>query len=176
MNVITTERLLLRHLRMEDLDDLAALRTDPEFTRFFGGPESLEQARERTRDSLQRMIIQYDTIGYGFYATIYKPEERFIGRCGLLLQIIDGIAYVEVAYGIAPAYWGRGLATEAARAIKEYAFRHYGFPRLISIVDRENIASRRVAEKNGMQIQKSIQFHGHDCYLYTVARGAADEA
>jgi [ribosomal protein S5]-alanine N-acetyltransferase len=176
MTVLETERLLLRHLRMEDLDDLAALSTDPDFTRFFGGPRPLEQARERARVYLERVIVEYDTIGYGFYATIYKPEERFIGRCGLLTQIIDGITYVEVAYGIAPAYWGRGLATEAATAIKEYAFRRFGFPRLISIVDPENIASRRVAEKNGMRVEKMIQFKGFDCCLYSVARGAADQA
>jgi ribosomal-protein-alanine N-acetyltransferase len=176
MKVLETERLLLRHLRMEDVDDLAALSTDPDFTRFLGGPKPLEQARERARAYLERVIIEYGTIGYGLYAAIYKPDDRFIGRCGLLTQIIDGITYVEVAYGIAPAYWGRGLATEAARAIKEYAFRHFAFPRLISIVDPENLASRRVAEKNGMRFEKMIRFQGYDCCLYTVARGAADPA
>jgi RimJ/RimL family protein N-acetyltransferase len=176
MKVLETERLFLRHLRMEDVDDLAALSTDPDFTRFLGGPQPFEQARERVRAYLERVIVEYGTIGYGLYATIYKPEDRFIGRCGLLTQIIDGITYVEVGYGIAPTYWGRGLATEAAKAIKEYAFRHFAFPRLISIVDPDNLASRCVAEKNGMRVEKTIRFKGHDCCLYTVARGTADQA
>jgi [ribosomal protein S5]-alanine N-acetyltransferase len=122
-----------------------------------GDPLSLEESRAQTRAYLERAIAAYDTLGLGFYATIYKPEGQFIGRCGLLLQILDEIPYVEVAYGISPAYWGRGLATEAARGIKEFGFRSYAFPRLVSIVDRENIASQRVAEKNGMYAEKMLK-------------------
>jgi [ribosomal protein S5]-alanine N-acetyltransferase len=176
MKVLETERLLLRHLTFDDVDALAALHADPAFTRFFGGPKPPDEAKESARGLIDWCRKQYEAIGFCFYATIYKPEERFVGRCGLLTHTIDGVQEAEVAYGIAPAYWGRGLGTEAARAIKEYGFRQFGFPRLTSIVDKQNIASQRVAEKNGMRIEKTIQFHGHDCYLYTIARGAADEA
>jgi ribosomal-protein-alanine N-acetyltransferase len=100
---------------------------------------------------------------------------RFIGRCGLLTHVIDGVREAEVAYGIAPAYWGRGLATEAARAIKEYGFQQFGFPRLTSIVDKLNLASGRVAEKNGMHVEKTITFHGHDCYLYVIDRNCGTD-
>lgn len=160
MKIAETERLLLRHYSLTDLDELAALYADPDFTRFLHGPSSREQVRE----DIVAFIQEYETIGYGFYATIYKPEARFIGRCGLLNQQIEGIPEIEVAYGIAPAYWGRGLGTEAARAVKEYGFRQFGFRRLISIIDHANVASQRVAEKNGMHRERSI----HSCYLYVV--------
>jgi ribosomal-protein-alanine N-acetyltransferase len=172
MNVLETDRLLLRHLTPEDRDDLAALHSDPDFMRFFGGPQSPERAREHVGGMIEWAIEQYAERGYCFYATVHKPDGRLIGRCGLLSHRIDGVEEAEVAYGIAPAYWGRGLATEAAQAIKEYGFRQFGFPRLCSIVDKENLASRRVAEKNGMRIEKSIQFHGHDCFLYVIERSS----
>jgi [ribosomal protein S5]-alanine N-acetyltransferase len=89
-----------------------------------------------------------------------------------LSKQLDGMREVEVAYGIAPAYWGRGLATEAARAVKEYAFRRFDFRRLVSIVDQENVASQRVAEKNGMRVERQIEFDGHPCYLYVIERTA----
>jgi RimJ/RimL family protein N-acetyltransferase len=170
MKVLETERLLLRHLTLDDVDALAILHGDPDFTRFFGGPRPPEQARESALGLIEWCLKEYEATGFCLYATIYTPAERFIGRCGLLTHVIDGVREVEVAYGIAPAYWGRGLATEAARAIKEYGFQQFGFPRLSSIVDKQNIASGRVAEKNGMQIEKTITFHGHDCYLYVIER------
>jgi [ribosomal protein S5]-alanine N-acetyltransferase len=122
---------------------------------------------------IEAFIEEYDTIGYGFYATLYKPENRFIGRCGLLTQWIEGKKEMEVAYGLAPADWGRGLATEAAQAVKAYAFANFDVPRLISLVDPQNIASQRVAEKNGMTYKKTILFDGHLCRLYVVRREEA---
>jgi [ribosomal protein S5]-alanine N-acetyltransferase len=168
MVILETARLILRQLALADLDAMATLYADPEFSRFFGGPGSRAEAQA----DIEAFIAEYDTIGYGFYATLYKPENRFIGRCGLLTQWIEGTKEMEVAYGLAPAYWGRGLATEAAQAIKDYAFARFDVPRLISIVDEQNVASQRVAEKNGMNHEKTILFDGHLCRLYVVYREA----
>jgi ribosomal-protein-alanine N-acetyltransferase len=124
--------------------------------------------REETREGIEWSRREYETRGYSFYATVLKAEGRVIGRCGLLHQHIEGTAEVEVAYGLAPAYWGRGLATEAAQALQRHAFCHLGVPRVVSIIDPENVASQRVAEKNGMRRERTILFHGQPCYLYTV--------
>lgn len=170
MIVIETERLILRHLALDDLDALAAMYADPQFMRFLGDLRT----REETRSGIECWQRQYETRGYGFYATVLKEEDRLIGRCGLLHQTIDGAAAVEVAYGLSPAYWGRGLATEAARAIKNYGFQQFGFPRLISIIDPENFASQRVAEKNGMQRERQFLFEGYPCCLYGVENPATE--
>ena len=167
MTVIETEWLVLRHLALEDLDALAEIYADPQFRRFLGALRT----REETRGVIEWSMQEYETRGYGFYATVLKEEGCLIGRCGLLYQIIDGVDDVEVAYGLAPAYWGRGLATEAARATKEYGFRKLGFSRLISIIDPENFASQRVAEKNGMRREREFLFEGYPCYLYRVNQG-----
>ncbi len=166
MQVLETERLLLRHYSLEDLDAMVALYAEPKFVRFFDPPGS----REQIRADMCAFIEDYKTLGYGFYTTLLKPDRRFIGRCGLLTQLIGGVKEIEVAYGIAPAYWGQGYATEAARALKTYAFEQLGFSRVISIVATQNVASQRVAAKNGMVIEKRFVSHGQDCFLYMVEK------
>jgi ribosomal-protein-alanine N-acetyltransferase len=166
MAILETVRLILRPLTMDDVEDLAEIYADPEVMRYFEGTRSLEETRERLAGSIE----EYARTGVDFMATIHKEDGRFIGRCGLLWQVIDGLQEVEVAYMLARPYWGRGLGTEAAVALKEHGFRDFGFKRLISIIDPDNIASIRVAEKNGMRYEKEIDFHGHRCSLYAVYR------
>jgi ribosomal-protein-alanine N-acetyltransferase len=166
MTVIETERLLLRPMTFADTDDLAALYADPEVMRFFDGTRTREQAVEQIRKCQEL----YRSVGFYFWATIHKADDRFIGRCGLLPQVIDGRPEYEVAYMIARSYWGQGLGTEAARGIRDWAFASHPFPRLVSIIAPDNLASRRVAEKNGMRYLGDIEFEGYlDC-LYAIDR------
>src|SRR5438093_361517 len=111
MTIIETQRLLFRPLMFEDTDDLAALYADPEVMRFFEGTRSRQQALQEIEECRQ----WYDRLGFYFWATIHKADHRFIGRCGLLPQVIDDRQEVEVAYMIARPYWNQGLGTEAAR-------------------------------------------------------------
>ena len=105
---------------MADLDALAALYSDPEIRRYF--PDGV-RTYEQTREELQWIIdVYYGEYGYGLWATILKDTGDFIGRCGLLPWEIDGRTEVEVAYLLDKSYWRRGLATEAAAAIVDYAF------------------------------------------------------
>lgn len=166
MILFETPRLLFRPLTLDDLDDLEALYSDPEVMRFFSGTRSSQQAFEEIEECLQ----WYDRLGFYFWATLHKADNRFIGRCGLLPQVIDDRQEYEVAYMIARPYWNQGLGTEAARGIKEYGFGEYRFPRLISIIDPDNIASVRVAEKNGMTYEKDILFEGLVDRLYAIER------
>lgn len=166
MILIETPRLLFRPLTLEDVDDLTALYSDPEVMRFFEGVRTRHQAVEEIEECLQ----WYDRLGFYFWAAVHKADGRFIGRCGLLPQVIDDRQEYEVAYMLARPYWSQGLGTEAARAIKEYGFANHPFPRLISIIAPDNLASVRVAEKNGMQYMKDIEFEGHPCRLYAVER------
>ena len=144
--VLETERLALRRLVPDDLDDLAALYADPDVMRFYPSTRT----REETKQNLDYLIGMYDERGYGLYATIHKADGRFIGRCGLLDQIVHGAPELEVGYMLDKAYWRRGLATEAARALRDYGFRAFGAPRIISLIRPENIPSQGVALKNGM--------------------------
>jgi ribosomal-protein-alanine N-acetyltransferase len=157
MAVLETERLILRPLTLDDIGILAAIYADPDVMRYFDGTRTQDDTRQR----VERIMAQYARTGVDFLATVYKENGQFIGRCGLLWQVLDGVQEVEVAYMIAKQYWGQGLATEAARALKEHGFRDHGFQRLVSIIHPDNAASIRVAEKNGMQNERDVEFDGH---------------
>jgi len=163
---LQTERMTFRPLTLNDLDQLAEIYSDRYVMRFIYGVHTREQTRQRILDNLTR----YEEYGFGLWATILKTDEQLIGRCGLLPHTIDGRSEVEVAYTLARRYWGRGLATEAALAIRDYAFRTLPVDRVIAFVDVDNVASNRVAEKIGMRIERDVLFHGDPCNLYYVNR------
>lgn len=167
--VIETERLILRHLSMADLDALAALYADPEVRRYF--PDGT-RSHEQTREELEWIInVYYRRYGYGLWATIFKETGAFIGRCGLLPMEVGGRTEVEVAYLLDKNYWGRGLATEAARAIIDYAFATLPVERLICMFEPANTASRRVATKVGMTMlwDDYVDRYGLS-HVYAIAR------
>jgi len=152
MRVLETEHLLSRHFEPGDLDALFALYSDAEIRRYI--PEGMLTVEE-TREELEWYLQGHpDYPELGLWATILKDTDRFIGRCGLLPWTIDGRAEVEVAYLIDKDYWGQGLGTEAAQGILDYGFNKLNMPRLICLIDAENLASIRVAQKIGMTFEK----------------------
>ena len=154
MKILETERLILRHLLPADLEDLYALYRDPEIRRYF--PEGTLTLQE-TKEELDWHRNGHPTHPQlGLWATIHKPSQRFIGRCGLLPWTIDEHLEVEVAYLLDREFWNQGLATEAAQAIVQYAFNQLGYTRLICLIDPANTASQRVAEKIGMTLEKAV--------------------
>jgi len=152
MRILETPRLILRHQTLSDLESLFTLYRDPAVTRYIpDAPRSYEAAREELE---WHMNGHRERPELGLWATVLKETNAFIGRCGLLPWTIDGQEEVEVAYLIVRAYWGRGLGTEAAQAILQYGFETLHLPRLISLIDEDNLASIRVAEKIGMTFEK----------------------
>jgi RimJ/RimL family protein N-acetyltransferase len=152
MIVLETNRLVLRHLVMDDLDDLFALYSDPKVRRYI--PEGTLSYQE-TKDELEWFLNGHpEQPQLGLWATIHKETHRFIGRCGLLPWTIDQRPEIEVAYMLATEYWGQGLGTEAAQAILDYGFEELGLSRLICLIDPENVASIKVARNIGMTLER----------------------
>ncbi len=152
--ILETERLTLRRLRIEDLDALFALYRDEDIRRYF--PEG-RLSFEDTRGELEWFLNGHPKHPeLGLWATVLKETNAFIGRCGLLPWTFDGREEVEVAYLLDKRYWGQGLATEAARAILEYGFGSLGLSRLICLIDPQNAASQKVAERIGMTIERAV--------------------
>lgn len=160
--VIETERLILRRMTFGDINALAALCADPEVMRFWDGPMPREQVWGEIEDYLQE--VERD--GHSFFAVIHKADNVLIGQCGLRNREVDGKPETELGYMIARRYWGKGLATEAARATREYAFERLGLSRVVSVVDTRNIASQRVAKKNGLHVEKRISADGNEYSLF----------
>ena len=141
-NVIETERLALRRLTMNDLDALAEIYADADVRKYF--PEGT-LTYEETKEELEWIInVYYGQYGFGLWATMLKETNEFIGRCGLLPWTIDGRQEVEVAYLLAKAHWGRGLGTEAARAIVSYGFGEHVYP-----LDLSNRSGERGVRQSG---------------------------
>lgn len=152
MEILQTRRLTFRHLEPGDLDDLFALYRDPDMRRYIpDAPRTLAETREELA-WFENGHPRHPELG--LWATIHKETNRFIGRCGLLPWTIDGRFEVEVAYLIDKAHWGQGLGTEAAAGIRDYAFSRLGLTRLVCLIDKQNLASIRVAEKIGMAFEK----------------------
>ena len=101
-------------------------------------------------------------------ALIEKKTGKFMGRCGLTPMDIEGREEIEVGYMLAQEYWGRGLATEAARAILHYGFEQVGLVRLICVINPGNQASGRVAEKIGMRLEIDGDINGEPTLLYSI--------
>jgi len=156
-NLIETERLALRRLTLNDLDALAAIYADEDVL-----------AYEQTKEELEWIInIYYGQYGFGLWATTLKETNEFIGRCGLLPWTIDGREEVEVAYLLAKEHWGRGLGTEAARAILAYGFGELHLSRLICLIDPANEASVTVAMKIGMSLEREADIDGEPTLVYS---------
>jgi len=137
---------------LDDLDSLFALYCDPDVSKYIpDAPRNYEETRE---ELVWHMNGHPKHPELGLWATIHKETGKFIGRCGLLPWTIDGQNEVEVAYLISKAYWGQGLGTEAAQAILDYGFEKLNLSRLICLIDKENLASIKVAEKIGMTFEK----------------------
>jgi RimJ/RimL family protein N-acetyltransferase len=150
---LETERLLLRPWRpAEDLDALAALNADPAVMRWVTPNRPLR--REETADFLDWAVRHWDEHGFGLWAVVPRDEGAgCIGFAGLAIpSFLPAILpAVEVGWRLAPAWWGRGLATEAARASVAFGFERLGLRLIVSVVDARNERSLRVAEKLGMR-------------------------
>ncbi|MBV9211813.1 MAG: GNAT family N-acetyltransferase [Acidobacteria bacterium] len=161
--LLETPRLLLREFTMEDLDELAALRSDPLVMKYIG-----EQSREKVTKRLRYYISSYEQHGFGVWGVMLKGETKLIGWCGLMF--LEETPEVEVGYGIAKDYWGRGLMTEAAAASLNHGFNTVGLERIVAVALPENTASRRIMEKLGMKYEKNTHHYGFDCVYYAVTR------
>jgi ribosomal-protein-alanine N-acetyltransferase len=159
MKILETKRLILRHLVPNDLDSLFGLYSDSEVRQYF--PEGTLTHNE-TQEELEWFLNGHPKHPeLGLWATIHRETNQFIGRCGLLPWTINQRSEVEVAYLLSKAYWGQGLGTEVAGALLDYGFEHLQLSRLICLIDRENIASIKVAEKIGMRFEKEGTKRGH---------------
>ena len=167
MIVIETPRLFLRRYTLDDVYALAEVLCDHDNMRFF--PNRFE--RKDAEDRIQKNLRRYAEDGVGQRPLLLKPDKTFAGYCGLVRQEIDGVKELEVGYALARHAQGRGIATEADRACMNYAFTTLGEERIISLIRPENLPSRRVAERNGMAVEKETEFVGLPHLVYVARRG-----
>jgi len=164
--VLETERLGLRELTPDDLDDLFQILGDRETMRFYPEP----MTRQGTLGWIQWCTCSYVDHGFGLWALILRETGEFVGDCGLTVQEVDEERLVEVGYHVKKSHWRRGLATEAARACRDHAFDVVGVQRLIALVRVENEPSAGVAGNLGMTVWKDTMRAGLRHHVYSITR------
>ena len=161
--MIETKRLLLRPMLPSDFDALCLIFTDPNVMASFGVEPFTRQQMQRWLD---RNLEHQDRFGYGLFSVIHKETGELIGDCGLEEMEAEGAA--ELGYDFRSEFWNRGYATEAACAVRDYAFDVLRLPMLISLIRVGNLPSKRVAEKVGMTLMEEMARSGIRYWKYSL--------
>lgn len=152
MLVLESERLLFREWEPKDTPRLKEILTDPVTMQFWPHPydaEGVKRWQEKAHD-------RYRGTGIGRFAVILKGTNEIIGDAGIMESEVDGKEEFDLGYIIHHPYWGKGYATEAAAALLEHGFRNLKMYRIVVNMAEEHGASRHVAEKIGMPLEKQF--------------------
>jgi [ribosomal protein S5]-alanine N-acetyltransferase len=158
--------MITRFIQSGDVGHWLPFVASAEATVFFPdyyAPDDSYHAAERF---LSKQFIRYQEKRYGLQALLLKDTNEFIGLAGILAQVLDGEEVIEIGYHILPKYWGRGYATEAAALFIDYVKAKHISTAIVSIIDVDNHASIRVAEKNGLQRYKQTKYQGLTVWIY----------
>jgi RimJ/RimL family protein N-acetyltransferase len=177
--VLTTSRLRLRLWRSEDLEPFAALNADPRVREFFPSVQSYQESA----DSMRYICDHFARRAFGLWAVEVIGGAPFIGFIGLAVPSFDApfMPCVELGYRLAFEHWGRGYATEGARAALAFGFETLDLPEIVAMTAVENMRSRRVIERLGMRRNAADDFDhpnivvGHPLRRHVLYRLTATE-
>jgi len=147
--ILTSERLNFRKIIKEDFEQLCAILQDAEimyaWEHVFDNDEVCEW--------IEKNLIRYAHEGFSYFAAIEKNTHDFIGVIGPLIEDINGVKDIGVGYILDKKYWGKGYASEGAKACMDYAFNRLNADKVIAQIRPNNLPSRKVAENLGMKIE-----------------------
>ncbi len=158
-----TERLLIRPLSFHDVPELTEILSDPEVMKHSVRGVCDEAA---TRRFIEWCLACYKSHGIGPWALIEKGTSALIGFCGVGPERVGDKEETSLGYRLARRYWGKGLATESARAALACAFGAKECRSVVVVIEPEHVASLRVAEKVGFCSFREVEFHGKLVRLY----------
>ena len=165
MTIAETPRLRLRYFEPEDVLPLSQILADPEVMRFsVAGPKTLEQ----TQQLVDGCRAEYEANGYALCAVVHKEDQRLIGYCGFMPQIVNDTPEIELGYRLHPMYWGRGLGTEAAQAVVKYAADTLKLMCLVAVIEAGNIGSVQVALRAGFHKETEMEWRGLSVGVYAI--------
>jgi [ribosomal protein S5]-alanine N-acetyltransferase len=154
MRVLETERLVLRHLCMEDAEFIRELLNEPSFIQNIGD-RGVRTKADACRYILNGPVVSYDRLGFGLYLVALKETDTSIGICGLVKR--DTLEDVDIGFAFLPKSWGKGYAYESATAVMEYGRKVVGLKRIVALTAPGNESSIRVLRKLGLRFEKMIR-------------------
>lgn len=151
--VLSTQRLILRRMCLDDAPFMLDLLNQPSWLRFIGdrGVTNLQQARDYIANGA---MASYQRFGFGFFVVEMKGQPGAIGTCGLAKR--DYLEDVDLGYALLPQYWSQGFASEASIGVIEYARNVLKLPRLVATTTRDNTISIRLLEKLGFRLRETF--------------------
>ncbi len=164
--ILITERLGLREFREGDVDALYRLDSDPRVMRYIG--DGSVGTRASVAAAVARSMKYYDMYpGLGVWPAEHRATGRFVGW--FCLKYVPQTVEIEVGYRLSPEAWGRGYATEGARAVVQYGFGELGLERIIGLTHPDNVASQRVLRKAGLADGGWGRYYGRRLRLFVAA-------
>ena len=159
MNVIETERLILRQLCADDAPFILELVNDPDWLRYIGDKNvhNLDEARDYIAKG---PVAMYARCGFGLYCVVRKSDGSRIGMCGLIKR--DTLEDVDIGFAFLPQYRAQGYAREAARATLAYGRDAIGLSRVVAITSDDNVASGRLLESIGLSFERLREYPGDE--------------
>ncbi|NOH04806.1 MAG: GNAT family N-acetyltransferase [Chloroflexi bacterium] len=161
---LITERLILRPFTMDDCEALLAITQEPDIFRYF--PTKAAWDMEKVERNIQHQINHWKMFGYGQMAVTMRETGQLMGWCGL--EFLNDTNETEVGYLLGHAFWGKGLATEAARASVQFGLEEIGLREIIGLTDPLNIASQRVLEKCGLSFTWRQVYFGMEMFRFAI--------
>lgn len=170
--ILETNRLLLREMTDEDFASLKKVISDPETMKYYYKPYDDE--------GVQRWIdwckSSYEKNNFGLWAVVLKETGEMIGDCGVSLQFINDEWRPEIGYHLRKDYHRQGIGKEMTQAVKDYFFTHYDYDEVYSYMNKDNVASYKTAEANGMTFRNMLN-HGEEiCRVYSITRKEWEES
>lgn len=153
VTTIDTPRLVLRRWRDDDVASMAAINADPEVMRWIG--DGSIRNEQQTRVAIEALEREWDKHGFGLFAVEVRATAELAGFTGLSIPdfLPEVMPTVEIGWRLGHAFWGRGIATEAARAALRFGLIDPGLERIVSIAQIGNDASERIIAKLGMHLE-----------------------
>jgi len=154
MNVMSTDRLLINRITLDDADFILKLMNDKDWIKNIGdrGIRTIEEAKEYIHT---RFLKTYNEAGFGFYSLILKDTQQIIGIAGLVDR--EGIDDIDIGYGMLPEFRGKGYAFEATKAVFEYGYKDLKLDKIVAIVNPDNPGSIKLLSKLGLKFEKMIR-------------------
>ncbi|MEI4771453.1 GNAT family N-acetyltransferase [Psychrobacillus sp. FJAT-51614] len=163
--ILSTKRLVLRKMNKVDAERLLEIFSDPEAMRYYPTIKNEQQ----TIEWIDWTLDNYTKHGVGLWIVEDKVTGEFLGQCGIVPQEVDGVIEMEIGYLFVRRVWGKGYATEAALACKNYGFNQLKLNKMVSLIDKNNIPSIKVAERIGMHVEKIIHKWGKGVCVYAIS-------
>ncbi|MEI5908066.1 GNAT family N-acetyltransferase [Bacillus spongiae] len=166
---IISQRLQFRKYNEEDINFLFSLLSDPEMVRYIG--EGKTRDKEGTKKFLDWIYSTYKVgTGLGLMVLEEKENNNPIGHAGLVPQTVDGAEELEIGYWISRKYWGKGYATEAAKSLMDYGYSNLGKRKFIALIQPDNEASKKVANKLEMKLEKKVILGGQSVHVHSISK------